>query len=56
MADDREILLTLSPEQADELAANVADLRRRLGTPNVTQTILEAVRREARLAEMEQAA
>lgn len=41
----REILLTLTLAQHAELAEDVAELRRRLGTANVTQTILEAVRR-----------
>lgn len=47
-----ELLLTLSPEQHRELSENVAALRAELGTPNATQTILEALRR-ARLAESE---
>jgi hypothetical protein len=50
MAEQREILLTLTPEQHRELAENVTELRRRFGAPNATQAILEAVRR-ARLAE-----
>lgn len=45
----RELLLTLSPEQHRELSENVAALREEMGTPNVTQTILEAIRR-ARVA------
>lgn len=46
MADPakREVLLTLTPGQHAALAADVAKLRQRLGTPNVTQTIIEAVR------------
>lgn len=42
---DRELLLTLSEDQHRELAESVAELRATLGTPNATQTILEALRR-----------
>ena len=43
-AAKREVLLTLTPAQHAELAADVAKLKLLLGTPNVTQTIVEAVR------------
>jgi hypothetical protein len=51
--DLRELLLTVTPDQERELQDNVATLRGELGTPNATQTILEAVRRAAKVASTE---
>lgn len=56
MSEQREILLTLSPDQHEELAENVAELRRRFDSPNATQAILEAVRRTLAATERREAA
>lgn len=48
--DPLEVLLTMTPAQRRELVENVSVLRRTFKTSNVTQTVLEALRREAEAA------
>jgi hypothetical protein len=44
---DREILLTLTDAEQEQLQRDVAELRRKLGLSSATAVILKAVREQA---------